>query len=355
MTLDDLNIIQSLDTQDQLGSIKLLGKQFQHGWENVHALTIPDTYKDISKIVFSGMGGSALGAYVTRYLYGLDLPVPYEIINDYHLPSYVDNTTLVITQSYSGSTEETLSSYNEAHSKGAHIFSISAGGTLQQRAQENNTLHCTIVPTYNPCNQPRMAIGYSVVAQLALLHRLQLIHISDEELADCQRITEENTQKYSEHVLTDQNNAKQTALSLFDKVPLYCAGEFLQGAIHAMRNQINENAKTYAGEHPVPEMNHHLLEALQFPVGFKNHATYIFVNSDLYSPRIQKRMNLCQTIIEEAGHKVITIQAEGSYKISQILSTIQYGAYVGLYLAVLENIDPSPIPHVEKLKKLLAK
>lgn len=355
MTLDDISHIQSLDTQDQLGSVKLLGQQFKHGWEDVHKLTLPESYKLINKIVFSGMGGSSLGAYVTRYSYAQHLKYPYEIINDYHLPNYVDSSTLVITQSYSGNTEETLQGYKDALDKGAQIFSITTGGDLQEYARSNNTLCYTVEPTYNPCNQPRMAIGYSLVGQLALLHRLGLINISSDELDDIVHITEENTRLYGPDVPTDQNFAKQLALKLFDKVPIYCAGEFLQGAMHAMRNQINENAKTYAAEHPVPEMNHHLLEALQFPVGFKNHALYIFLNSDLNSPVIAKRNEICQQLIKESGHDAISIQATGSYKLSQVLSSIQIGAFVGVYLAVLENIDPSPIPNVEKLKKLLAK
>lgn len=355
MSLDDLTYIRSLDVENQLASITMLGKQVMHGWESVGKLQIPESYKDIDTIVFCGMGGTSLGAYVTKYTYGLTLGKPYEIVNDYHLPSYVNERTLVIVQSYSGNTEESLSGFDEAVAKHANIFTISAGGELQKRAEAQGNPHYAIDPQFNPCNQPRMAIGYSIVAQLALLHHLGFIHISDEELSDITSMTDKMAAENNENVPTDVNKAKQMAWQLFDKLPLYIAGEFMQGAMHAMRNQIHENAKTYAAEHPVPEMNHHLLEALSFPASTKDHDVYIFLESDLYSEKISQRNMFSKQVVEEAGHHVLSIQAQGAYKLSQILSTIQFGAYIGLYLAMLEGIDPSPIPHVEKLKKLLAK
>jgi glucose/mannose-6-phosphate isomerase len=355
MSLDDLTYIRSLDLENQLGSIHLLGKQLIHGWETGAQIDIPDSYKDVDNIVFCGMGGTSLGAYVTKHTYGLTLGKPYEIINDYHLPSYVNERTLVIVQSYSGDTEESLSGFEDGIAMKGKLFTISAGGELQKRAEAHGNPHFSIVPTYNPCNQPRMAIGYSIVAQLALLHRLGFIHISDEELADVTRMTDLGAEQYREEVPTEQNKAKQMAWSLLDKIPIYIAGEFLQGAIHAMRNQIHENAKTFAAEHPIPEMGHHLLEALSYPVSTKDFDMYIFIESNLYSERITQRTTISKSVVEEAGHAVASVQAAGSFKLSQILSTIQFGAYVGLYLALLEGINPSPIPHVDKLKKLLAK
>jgi glucose/mannose-6-phosphate isomerase len=353
--LDDLNHIQSIDAGNQLGSIRLLGKQFAHGWEDVHQLAIPAGFKNVNKIVFCGMGGSSLGGYVAKYLYGLELSMPFEVINGYHIPAYVDNQTLVVAQAYSGTTEEILSCYQEAFQKGAQIYSISTGKDLERMAAQNSTLHYLISPTYNPCNQPRMGIGYSIVGVLALLHRLELIHIPPEELQDCAQVTDDIAQRFSPESPTSDNSAKQMAEKFLGRFPLYIAGEFLQAAMHAMRNQLNENAKTYAAEHPVSEMNHHLLEAFRFPETLKDADIYVFLDSDLYSDKIVQRNDICKQVIADAGHMVTSIQAQGTFKLSQILSCIQQGAYIGLYLAVLEGVDPSPIPNVERLKTLLAK
>src|SRR5690349_13251814 len=119
--LDDRNEIKKLDTVNVLGSIEQLGDQSKQAWEEVHALQFPEQYKKATSIVFSGMGGSALGAYVTKAMYMDTLMVPFEIVNDYHLPPYVNKDTLVILSSYSGTTEETLFSAQEALDKGAMV------------------------------------------------------------------------------------------------------------------------------------------------------------------------------------------------------------------------------------------
>ncbi len=355
MNLDNHLSFPTLDTENQLGSIELLGKQARHAWEIGAQISIPADYNTSTSIVFAGMGGTSLGAYVTRYAYSLKMPVPFDIINDYHLPRYVGPSTLVIIQSYSGETEESLSCFDEAVKAGAHICTISSGGTLEKRAQEQGNPHFHITPTFNPCNQPRMAIGYSIVGLLSFLHHTGFITIHDEELNNIERVVEENNALYGQSVPTAQNPAKQLATQLFDHFPIYIGAEFLQGAIHAMRNQLHENAKSFAVEHPVPEMNHHLLEALRFPTSTHDADVYIFLNSSLYSERIKERMRYSAQIVNEAGHTVVEHTVTGAHPISHVFSAIHFGAYVGLYLALKEDIDPSPIPHVENLKKKLAK
>ncbi len=353
MNLDNIEQMRELDSQDQVGSVTLLGKQFLHGWEDVHKLEIPEEYSKAQNIVFCGMGGSSLGAYVTKHIYGLTLGVPYEIMNDYHIPSYVDENTLVIVQSYSGNTEEALSCFDEAIETGAHIFTISAGGKLEERSKRDNCQHYHIEPKFNPCDQPRMGIGYSIVGQLAMLHQAGFIHITEQELKDIEAVTEQNAKDNHPEVPLSSNSSKHIAELMFDKIPLYIGAQFLQGAMHAMRNQVNENAKTYAGEHPVPEMNHHLLEALSFPKSTQNHDLYVFIESDLYSDRVKRRNEVVKEIIQKTGHNVTSIQAKGTYPISQVMYCIQYGAFIGFYLAMKEGIDPSPIPYVEDLKVML--
>lgn len=355
MNLDNHISFPTLDTQSQMGSIELLGKQATHAWEIGSQITVPPEYATSTNIVFSGMGGSSLGSYVARYLYGLTMSVPFEIINDYHLPRYVGPQTMVIIQSYSGGTEESLSCFEDAVSAGARICTISAGGELEERARKHGNPHFHITPTYNPCNQPRMAIGYSIMALLSFLHNTKFITLLDEERTNIERTIEENNLLYAKTVPTASNPAKQLAERLYDHFPIYVAAEFLQGAIHAMRNQLHENAKSFAVEHPIPEMNHHLLEALRFPTSTHDRDVYIFLHSGLYAERNKDRCMFSADIIIEAGHDVVRHVVSGAFPISQVFSAIHFGAYVGLYLAMREDIDPSPIPHVENLKLKLAK
>ena len=82
--------------------------------------------RDFNKIVFAGLGGSAIGADLVRsYLY-FDCNLPITVLREYELPKYVDGETLLFVASYSGNTEETLSAYEEAKKKGEGIWSYVA-------------------------------------------------------------------------------------------------------------------------------------------------------------------------------------------------------------------------------------
>jgi len=78
----------------------------------------------VSSVLVCGMGGSGV-------LGELLLPLlPKTRIQSHHafgLPQSVESDTLVIIVSYSGNTEETISSYNEALKKGLPLAVIAGG------------------------------------------------------------------------------------------------------------------------------------------------------------------------------------------------------------------------------------
>jgi len=62
--------------------------------------------------------------------------VPYLVGKGYSIPAYVDENTLAIISSYSGNTEETLSSFDQIEKTGAKIVCIASGGKVIARAKE---------------------------------------------------------------------------------------------------------------------------------------------------------------------------------------------------------------------------
>ena len=128
--LDSREEIIKLDKQNVLGSVEQLADQIEDAWNGAKSVKVPAEYKAVKNIVVSGMGGSALGAHVIKTLYKDSLRQPLEVVNHYQLPAYVNSDTLVVLSSYSGSTEETLASAEDAKKRGAKIVVIAAGGKL---------------------------------------------------------------------------------------------------------------------------------------------------------------------------------------------------------------------------------
>ncbi len=348
--LDSREKIKALDKSNVLGTVEVLANQIEQVWQEIKQLKIDPKYKNFKNIVSVCMGGSGLGIDIIKNCYKDSLSVPLDIVNDYNLPNYVNSDTLVILSSYSGATEEVLSCALEAKQKGAKIIVIAAGGKLLELAQTENYLSYKINPIHNPCNQPRMAIGYSVFCQLGIFHQLGLINLTDSLVGNIvSHLKATNPKLAPERV--ENNPAKYLSYSALDKMIVIVSAQHLIGAAHTFNNQLNENAKNFSINLVVPEMNHHFLESMTFPTHLKDNLLFFVINSSFYHPRIQKRMILAKELIEKSGCIAELIMVTAPTKLEQIWELIQLGSYTNFYLSMLNGIDPAPIPSVDWFKK----
>jgi glucose/mannose-6-phosphate isomerase len=154
-------------------------------------------------------------------------------------------------------------------------------------------------------------------------------------------------------VLEPNNLAKLTAIKLKGRIPVLVASEHLVGSAHAMKNQINEGAKTFSVLFDLPELNHHLLEGLRNPAQAKEYFYFLLFESELYTPRVSKRYPLTKEVIEKNEVEATIIKLTGKNKLNQAFELLAFGEYVALYLAILYGLDPSPIPWVDYFKEKL--
>lgn len=353
--LDDIEAIKQLDAENVLGSIEQLGGQCQQAWEEASNIQFPGEYRDVSSIVFSGMGGSALGAYVVKSLTSDLLPVPFEIINNYTLPAYVSSNTLVIVSSYSGSTEESVASCEHALKIGAKVTGITTGGKLGQLLTQAKMPAYIFTPRYNPSKQPRLGMGYSVIGLLAILQSIGFLTISDEERNETITTLERGNAMYGISVPADNNRGKQSAAAWKDKIPVIVSAEFLTHVGRVIRNQFHESAKTFATYQDIPELNHHLMEGLSNPGSNKTNLQFLFLMSKNYSNKIQKRMKITRDVVIKQGIASEVFETTAKGTLAQSFECIQFGAYVNYYMSMLYDVNPSKIPWVDYFKAELAK
>lgn len=352
--LDSRDEISKLDKENMMGSIEELGNQVQHAWEDLKSVEFKPT-AEIKNVVIAGMGGSGLGADVIKHLFKAELKVPFDYVHDYTLPGYVNENTLVVLASYSGTTEEIVACGEQAQKRNAQIMVICAGGTLAEIAENNSYTIYKIDPKYNPSNQPRMAIGYAVFGTIGLLSKAGIISLTDDDIKTVVAAIHKQVEECKVEVLGEQNPAKALAYMMIDRKPVFVVSDFLEGAAHVSTNQGNENAKIYADYKVVPEMDHHLLEGLQFPKSNSTNHIFIFVQSLLYHPKNVVRMQLTQKIAEDNDIDSIAVPLKAQTKIEQVFEMLTMFGFAGFYLAMLEGINPSPIPFVESFKTDLKK
>lgn len=350
--LDDRQAIAQLDPSGALASAESIADQLRQVWEERERIQL-QPQAEIRQVVVAGMGGSALGADLVKHLYQQQLRAPFEICRGYSLPKYVDQHTLVILSSYSGDTEETLACAKEAAARGAMIAVITAGGALAKLAKQQHYPHFLIEPRANPSNQPRMATAYNIMALLIMLSQAGLLEFGEEDYQQILDTVNLSTQKYLIEVPQERNQAKMLAYLCVERRPLLVGADFLEGALHIVTNQFNENAKTFADYKIVPELNHHLLEGLTFPKSNPLHHFFIFFQSRFYHPQVHKRLELTKAAVEKLEFDSLLIELEGDNPLTQAFELIVLGAFSNLYLAYLEGTDPCPIPMVDWFKAQL--
>ncbi len=66
------------------------------------------------------------------------------------------------------------------------------------------------------------------------------------------------------------------------------------------------------------------------------------------------RYDFTRRALAEAGVESETVEATGGSPLAHILSTLYFGDYVSLYLAMLNEVAPAPTATLVRLKEWLA-
>lgn len=349
-------------TNNNSGSIGVVNEtimqfpnQLRQAWDEVGAIDFPQDFKNINKIALCGMGGSALGGRVVDSLFVNRIRMPFEIFNQYHVPNYTDSQTLIISYSYSGNTEEAVSCLYEAFNRDAKTFVISAGGKLAEIAEKHTLPSYLINPKFNPSRQPRNATGYAIGSILSLLVKLGVSQVTHDEIENSTSAMTRAIDMYSENTPTSDNLAATTAKELKDKGLIMVASEHLVGAVHTVKNQVNESAKTFSTIFELPELNHHLMEGLAHPKSLKQNLHFWFFRSGLYDDRVQRRYPLTEKVVAKNGFGYNVYTPFSESRIEQVFEILIFGSFVVYYLAKIYDTDPNTIPYVDWFKKELAK
>jgi glucose/mannose-6-phosphate isomerase len=347
---DDLQFWKDLDPQNMRGLIENLPEQMSAALEKTSSLIFPPC-AGIGNILVTGLGGSAIGGDVVRSGLGERIAVPYAVNRDYRLPAYPDSRSLVIACSYSGNTEETLNAYQQALKARAHVLCITSGGRLASAAEREGN---PIVPL--PAGlPPRAALGCAVTALLVSLQKIGVIPDVSEPLKDTIQTLRKLRDLYRAEVPEAQNRAKAIARSLTGKlVVVYGSSAILDSAAYRWRSQIEENAKTLAVHHVLPEMNHNELVGWRFPKEILSRSAVIFLRDREDHPQVQRRFALTRELIEPLAGVIHELWTEGESRLSRIFSLMYLGDFTSLYLAALNEIDPTPVTVIEELKRKLS-
>lgn len=294
----------------------------------------------VTNCVICGLGGSGIGGELVKQWVRNSASIPVEVCHSYILPGYVNQSTLVIACSYSGNTEETLTTVQQALEQSAAIVAISGGGKLQEIAQKEG-FHFIQVPGGLP---PRAALAYPLVQLASIFTQLGFSNAPIKERIassiDLLRSREDEIVELAKKLL-QQASGKQL---LF-----YSEDQFSPVLLRACQ-QMNENGKELANYNIIPEMNHNEI------VGWANSKTNLFVvivRSSLEHLRNKQRLDITAALIREKAANM-DVTASGKDLVEQSLYLIHLFDWLSYFMAEEKGIDVVEVKVIDYLKQSLA-
>lgn len=289
-------------------------------------------------ILLCGLGGSGISGRIAKNFFYGSCTLPIEVVSDYNLPAYTGKRTLVILGSYSGTTEETLSMYDEAKAKGSTIISISTGGELAEKAIADGFKNYYAEKGF----QPRMALGYSLSFLLLIFEELTGIPMK-KDLLQC-AVEFEQTDKY---IQAGENLFNQIKESYPCKIAVM-SDRFSNPIGLRFCQQIQENAKDEAFLHELPENNHNVTESYYG----KLNSIFLFLDSNVH-PRTHKRFLFMEELLKKQGNLIVKFPIAGN-SLFDLLSSIYTLDWLSLWLADYKGVNSEPVPNIQELKNFLA-
>ncbi len=349
MTLSET--LERVDPSGMYAAVQAFPEHLAEGWRcGAPSEAFGLDGANLDGVVIGGMGGSAIGGDLLRTLAEREASVPVQVVRGYDLPGWVSERTLVVASSYSGGTEETRSLYDQAVRRGARIVAVTAGGAVLERARAEGHPHLVIPGGL----QPRAALGYSLGALLRLGRAAGLLALSDAEAEAAVAEARERVETYRH---AGSNPARDLAAAFRDRIVLVYSGTGLLEAVNLRwRTQLHENAKAPAFGNLFPELDHN--EIMGFEAAASDLAARLVVaalrDRDDH-PQVRRRIEATREIVAPQVGGWYEVEAEGTGRLSRMLSLIQLGDWVSFWLAVERGVDPTPVGSIQRLKEELAR
>lgn len=279
--------------------------------------------KQYRRFIICAMGGSSVAGEM------LSMIRDNVVIHwDYGLPANIQDGDLIVCISWSGNTEEVLSSYDAARSKGSDTFAITTGGKLADRARSENT---PLVLLTSRSSVPRAAEGYMVGALFGALGLEQELPTGLEPA------------KF-------EQKGEEIAEALAGRIAVIYSAYPWRKAAGWFKTLLNENAKLHAFAANLPSAAHNELAGWSGP--YQNTAVPVFIRDAADSPEFSRTLDAMLAILEKMGYDGITLELAGTTVPEKALNAYILGLWTSVHAAQARGVDPADTTLIEEFKKL---
>jgi glucose/mannose-6-phosphate isomerase len=340
---------EELVKRDRNGMLSIVGRfdrMLEEAIEISHEM-VPSRTNRVERVILLGLGGSAIGGDLVKAYLGSDLKIPFEVNRSYSIPGYVDRSTLVLASSYSGNTEETLAAFQKTLQRQAVCVCLTSGGELENLARQAGVS----VAKFPRDLPPRTALPYSLASILSVLSCYGLIRDRSEELVASLDWVRGRLSAYGPETYQADNPAKSLAQAVQDHIPIiYGSQDRLHMIAKRWASQFAENGKQLAYASPLPEMNHNEIVGWEHPESILGRILPVFLRDHHDHPRVQIRAEVTREILAGKGAAVLEYWSLGETWMERFLTLVLLGDYASVYLAFLNDEDPTPVEMIDAFK-----
>ncbi len=342
--IDDIAEIRKIDKNNMLSYLENIAEHYKRAKKSSDSISI--NYPTPSNIIIAGMGGSAIGGEILQNWAKDKINISLEVVRDYALPVYANSKSLVLVLSYSGETEESLSVFLDALTKGCMIYCISSGGNLIKHAKRLGVPHLKVPPGM----PPRAALPYMLTPLLLLIEKFGLITEVSEELVEAIKILKQISKNNLPEIPASKNQSKKIAIGISNTVPIIYAFGIYSSIAHRFKQQFNENSKIPSTWDVFSELNHNEIVGWEQIGKFSKNYSLIFLRDKIEPIQIKSRIEITKSI-SSLPLKTFDIWSKGNSDLAKMLSILCIGDFISVYHAILNNVDPTPVNTITLLKE----
>lgn len=327
------------DPEGMLRHAAALGAEFLKAWREP-ASRDPLPAEVPGHVVVAAIGGSATAGDYVAALTAKTASYPVTVLRGGPLPAWVDARTLVLAVSYSGNTAETLRLFDEARDRGCGLVAVASGGQLAQRAERGGIPLLRV--SYSA--PPRAALGHLLAAILKIVDRIGGT-LPDEAVKGAAHAHQELAAVL---LAEGEGGPAEMAGWLLGGVPFILAAEHLAPVATRFKNQLAENGKWLAAAAELPEAAHNLVGGISAGAG--EHGRLLLLDSPLHPVEVRAQVQRIAQACEAESVPVRVIATGGLSTLADVLEATAWADFASCHVAFQRGLDPTPIPHIERLK-----
>ena len=299
--------------------------------------------ENICHIVFAGMGGSGtIGDVFASVLSKTDIHV--DVVKGYHLPKTVKQNSLLICTSVSGNTIETITVLKEGIELGCQIIVFSSDGEMKKICNEKKIEYREITMNHSP-RASFVTYLYSMIKVLLPILPISITDVSD-SISELKKINE----KISSFNLNEKNISLNIA-NWIKNTPVNYYPWGLESVAIRFKNSLQENSKMHVMLDDIIESCHNGI------VSWENDSTLqpILIEGEDDYIKTKERWKIIKEIFLERDISFYEVKSNKGNILTKITQLIYILDYCTIYLAILKNIDPTPVLSINLIKNKLEK